>query len=329
MHGYVMRQCVIVLALLGGAQLTGAATPTGNVPSARVGIVTILQGRATVIRGLSQFDALEGVRLLPNDLVRTDESTFVRVEYADQTWIEAGPETLLQLNHPAQKKPSHRPALYLLAGWLKLECKSVPPGSGSVASKDIDVVDLSGPVVLRAMGADLAMFAEQGTARLINRGMRGATPMTLNVGEFLTVGQGKPASVQGRPGADFVAALPRAYLDTLPYRYSLFEARAATPQNQRVFSYADVEPWINAEAPVRRQFVVLWRRKAVEPAFRESLDRDLARHPEWDPVLHPEKYEISVPTPTDPPGRKPPAVLQPPPAYPNTPLRQATTSNGI
>src|SRR3981081_529921 len=31
MHGYAMRQCVIVLALLGGAQLTGAATPTGNV----------------------------------------------------------------------------------------------------------------------------------------------------------------------------------------------------------------------------------------------------------------------------------------------------------
>lgn len=325
MRGYVMRKCVIVLALLAGVQLASAATSTGNAPSAKqVAIVTILEGRATVIRGLSQFDALEGLRLLPNDLVRTDESTFVRVEYADQTWMELGPGTLLQLNHPAQKKLSNRPGLYLLTGWLKLECKSDPPAGRALAAKDMDVVDLSGAMVLRATDADLAIFAERGTARLLNRGMRGATPMTFNTGDFLIVGPGKPASVQGHPSAEFVAALPRAYLDTLPYRYSLFEARAATPQNQRAFSYADVEPWINAEAPVRRQFVALWRRKAVEPAFRESLDRDLARHPEWDPVLHPEKYEIDEPTPTGPPARKPPPVLQPPPESPNT---SAPTSN--
>jgi hypothetical protein len=327
MRGYVMRKCVIVLALLGGATVAGATTPTGNVPSARqVGIVTILEGRATVIRGLSQFDALEGVRLLPNDLVRTDESTFVRLEYADRTWMELGPQTLLQLNHPAQKKLSNRPGLYLLAGWLKLECKSDPPASRSLASKDLDVVDLSGAVVLRATGADLAIFAEQGTARLIDRAKRGATPMILNQGDFLMVGQGKPASVERRPSADFVASLPHAYLDTLPYRYSLFEASAATPQNQRAFSYADVEPWINAEGPVRRQFVGLWRRKAVEPAFRESLDRDLARHPEWDPVLHPEKYEISEPTPTGQPERKPPPVLQPAPESPNTPVPRSNSN---
>ena len=148
----------------------------------------------------------------------------------------------------------------------------------------------------------------------------------MNAGDFLRIGQGQPASVQARPTADFIAALPRAYRDTLPYRYSLFEARAVVPKEQRAFSYADVEPWINAEAPVRRQFVVLWRRKAFEPAFRESLDRDLAMHPEWDPVLHPENYEISAPTPTGPqtgpqtgpPGGKAPAGPQPPPESPRT-----------
>jgi hypothetical protein len=331
MCGYVMRKCVIVLALLGGAPLAGAATPTANVPSAKqVGIVTILEGRATVIRGLSQFDALQGVRLLPDDLVRTEESTFLRVEYADQTWMELGPETLLQLNHPAQKKRANRPGLYLLAGWLKLECKSDAAASRSLASKDMDLVDLSGVVVIRAVGGSHAIFEEHGTARWINRGMRGAAPITLNAGDFLRIGQGQPASVQARPAADFLAALPRAYLDTLPYRYSLFEARAVVPKDQRAISYADAEPWINAEAPVRRQFVVLWRRKALEPAFRESLDRDLAMHPEWDPVLHPEKYEISEPTQTGPqagpqtvprtgpPGGEAPSAPQPPPEPPHT-----------
>jgi hypothetical protein len=320
-RGNATLKCAIAVALLGAGQFAGAAAPTGNVPSAKqVGIITILQGRATVIRGLAQFDALEGVRLLPNDLVRTDESTFLRLEYADQTWLELGSQTLLQLQHPAQKKPSTQPGLYLLEGWLKLECRSNPSASCSLSSKDMDVADLAGTVILRATGADLAVFAEQGTARSRNRGMRGATPLNLNAGDFVTVSGGRPAIVQARPSPDFLAALPRAYLDTLPYRYSLFEARAATPPNQRAFSYADVEPWINAEGPVRRQFVVLWRRKAVEPAFRESLDRDLARHPEWDRTLHPEKYEISEPAPNAPPEPKTPPLLQPSPGSAQAPL---------
>ena len=318
-QSYIMFKWVIAVALIAGAQLAEAAKPTENVPSVRqAGIVTILEGRATAIRGLSQFDVLQGMRLLPDDLVRTDESTFLRVEYADQTWIELGPETVLQLNHPTQRKRANRPALYLLAGWVKLECKSDSAASRSLASKDMDLVDLSGAVVIRANAAGHAIFAEQGTARWINRGVRGAAPITLNAGEFLLVSQGQPSGVQARPAADFVAALPRAYLDTLPYRYSLFEARTVAPKDQRAFSYAEVEPWINAEPPVRRQFVVLWRRKAFEPAFREPLDRDLARHPEWDPVLHPENYEVKPPTQTGPPGAQTPAALQPPPAPPNT-----------
>jgi hypothetical protein len=312
-----MFKFMIAFGLIAGAQLAGAAKPTENLPLARqVGIVTILEGRATVIRGLSQFDAVQGVRLAPDDLVRTEESAFLRVEYADQTWIELGPETLLQLNHPAQKKRTTRPALYLLAGWVKLECKPGVAASRSLASKDMDLVDLSGAVVIRAIGGSQAIFAEQGTARWINRGVRGAAPITLSVGDFILVGQGQAGSVQARPTPEFIAALPRAYLDTLPYRYSLFEDRTVVPKEQRAFSYADVKPWINAEAPVRRQFVVLWRRKALDPAFRESLDQDLAMHPEWDPVLHPEKYEVKTPTPTGPPGGQAPAAVQPPPPPP-------------
>ena len=314
-----MFRCVVAFALLGGAPLAGAGKPTENVASAKqIGIVTILQGRATVIRALSEFDVAQGLRLLPDDLLRTEEGTFLRVEYEDQTWIELGPQTLLQLNHPAKRRRTNRAGLYLLEGWLKLECKSDAAGGCSLASKDMDLVDLSGAVVIRAIGGGLAVFAEQGTARGINRGMRGAASITLNAGDFLLVAPGRPASVHARPPADFVAALPRAYLDTLPYRYSLFEARAVLPKDPRAFSYAEVEPWINAEAPVRRQFVVLWRRKALEPAFRESLDRDLSMHPEWDPQLHPEKYEVITPTQTNPPGGKPPSALQTPPGSPNT-----------
>lgn len=305
MRGYARLKCVMAVALLGGAQLPCAAAPTAATPAGKqVGIVTILEGRATVIRGLSQFDAQEGVRLLPNDLVRTDANTFLRLEYVDKTYLELGPETQLQLQHPGLKKPSWRPGVYLLEGWLKLECHPDPGSTCSLTSRIMDVADLTGTLILRATGPDFAAFAEQGSARLSNRGIKGATT-NLGSGDFVSVSQGKLANVQKRATPEFLAALPRAYRDTLPIRYSIYEGRAATTPNQRAFSYADVEPWINAEAPVRRQFVVLWRRKAFEPGFREPLDRDLAMHPEWDRVLHPEKYEVIEPAPNVPPERKP------------------------
>jgi hypothetical protein len=76
--------------------------------------------------------------------------------------------------------------------------------------------------------------------------------------------------------------------------------------------------WLNAEPTVRRQFVVLWRRKADNEAFRAALDHDLSKHPEWDPVLHPEKYEppasATLNTPSTPPA--PPATAAPIPKNP-------------
>src|SRR5262245_8028448 len=105
MQGRLVFKCLIILALFGGAQLAGAATPKSNATAvARVGIVTILEGRTTVIRGLSQFEAAEGLRLLAGDLLRTQPKSLLRVEYPDGCSIEAGPDTQLQLFHPAERK---------------------------------------------------------------------------------------------------------------------------------------------------------------------------------------------------------------------------------
>ena len=40
----------------------------------------------------------------------------------------------------------------------------------------------------------------------------------------------------------------------------------------------------------RRQFIERWRVKAREGAFRSALVANLTHHPEWDPILFPEKY---------------------------------------
>jgi hypothetical protein len=282
--GDLVFKYVIVLALLASTPLAGAPT------NATAPIVTILDGRATVIRALSQFEAAEGLRLQADDLVRTEKDSFVRIEYEDQTSLELGPDTLVQLNHPLRKR-ANRPALYLLSGWLKLGSGTPDPAPrGALAAPGMDVTDLSGVLVVRLTDASHVVFDEHGTARWLDRSTRGAQPIALKAGDFLVSEPEMPPKLQGRPAEDFLQALPRPYRDTLPFRYDRFKTRAVAAKGQAAFTYADVERWLNTEPSERRQFVVLWRRMAANAAFRASLDRDLPMHPEWDPVLHPEKY---------------------------------------
>ena len=56
---------------------------------------------------------------------------------------------------------------------------------------------------------------------------------------------------------------------------------------------------------MRKLFVQRWRAKATEPAFRTALIANLNVHPEWDPVLYPEKY-LPKPAPPPPVARQEP-----------------------
>ena len=308
-----MFKCVIAIALVASVQAAASAAPTG--------VVTILAGRAIVIRALSQFDAAEGMRLMPDDLLRTDKDTFLRVEYEDRTSLELGPETRLQLNHPAARKKSNRPALYLLEGWLKVSpVNTNTSGKAALASVGMDIVDMSGVMVIHADSRTRSLFAEDGTARCLDRSAHGSSPVALKQGEFVIAIEDQPLKLQPRPSADFTAALPSQYRDTLPSRYDRFKDRAVPPKNIEAFTYTEVEPWIDAEPSVRRQFVGLWRRKADNAAFRASLDHELMRHPEWDPVLHPEKYQPNPPphaVPATGPSPTAAAAAAPDPTAPN------------
>jgi hypothetical protein len=275
---------MIALAMVAGAHAAGAVKWTA--------LVTIKQGGATVIRGVSQFGAIEGIRLLSNDLIRTDKDSFLRIEYEDETWIELGPETQLELGHPTEKR-ANRPSLYLLTGWMKLGCaKTENSAPKALASTAMDLSDLTGTLIIRTVDGAHMIFAEQGTARWIDLTPHANQTVALNRGDFLVTGESKAPLVESRPAPEFVSALPVAYRDSLPIRYALFATRNVVAKDQRAVAYADVEPWIDAEPSIRRQFVALWRRKAAQDAaFRASLDRNLSLHPEWGPVLHPENYE--------------------------------------
>jgi hypothetical protein len=284
----------IAAALLGSTPWAGAAEASG--------IATIVEGKAVVIRAMSKMDAAEGVRLRADDLVHTGQDTFMRIEYDDGASVDLGPDTLLQLNPPVRRK-SERPGLYLLSGWLKLiSGKSEARSAPSFGAPQFDLLDLSGAVIARVDAGSGAVFVEQGTARWVDRRGRSALPVTLNGGDFLTFQRDEAPLLQGRPARDFVSSLPRAFRDSLPSRVAKFRGHEVVARNQGGFSYSEVEPWVNAEASIRRQFVRLWRAKADDEAFRASLERSLSQHPEWGPVLYPELYEPKPPPQAVPSG---------------------------
>jgi len=269
----------IVLALLGHVAWALAGEPAG--------IATIVEGKAVVIRTLSTLEAVEGVRLLADDLVHTGKDAFLRIEYDDGTTVDVGAETRLQCNHPARRK-FEQPGMYLLSGWLKITSgKTEARHSPAFGSPRFDVLNIAGIVVVHAARGSGAVFVEQGTAGWGDRQVRGATAFTLKAGEFQSFREDEAPGMRERPAPDFVAAMPRLFRDALPRRFAKFRDSNVVAKSQGTFSYAEVEPWVDAEPAIRHQFVSLWRSMTKVDAFRASLERGLSLHPEWGPVLYP------------------------------------------
>src|SRR4029077_7613622 len=156
MGGVVYRSAIIasVIAVL----FVGLSAKAAE----SVGVVTILDGDATAIRGLSKFALGEGVRLSSNDLVGTGKGAFLRIEFTDGSIGDLGPATRVQVNRPTLRK-NDRPAFYLLSGWLKLSAGKLGAGSkASIASPQFDAVGLDGESVELVQGGTSSVFAEEG-----------------------------------------------------------------------------------------------------------------------------------------------------------------------
>jgi hypothetical protein len=135
-----------------------------------------------------------------------------------------------------------------------------------------------------------AAFAESGEVALQERRAgKAAGNITLKAGEFFARTGDAKAAVTARPTPAFIQLLPRAFLDTLPSRASLFKTREVEPKPLGEISFADAEAWIDAEG-FRSQFATRWKALAQNPAFRSGLIANLSAHPEWDRTLYPEKY---------------------------------------
>lgn len=256
------------------------------------GLITILEGEALIVRGANRVRAAEGVRLAAGDIVETGANTFAQIEFTDQSVLELGSGTRVLLGGSPKLKLER--TMFVLAGWLKLtNARKDPNARGwEFRSPLIEFGSLPPVVVIQVKPSEVSLFAERGELKLVER-MAGAAPGVVSVkqGQYYRRATGTRGALAPAAAAAFVSGMPRHFRDSLPLRADRFKDREVAPKPAPDFSYADVEGWLKSETQYfRRQFVERWRAKARDGAFRSALVANLSQHPEWDPILFPEKY---------------------------------------
>lgn len=270
----------------------------GNVRAAEpTGMLTILEGDALVYRGTGRMHAVEGLRLAPGDIIETGSAAFVQIELPTQAVVQFGPSTRAWLGGAATStRQKQERWLYVMEGWTKVT--GAPAQAAQTAAYELRTRPFwmtSNPgsvVVFKVLPAETALFVERGDARLTEHQASGnPIAVALKQGDhYLRKSSARGAVNPGGMQA-FVGDMPRGFRDSLPLRFERFRDADVKPKDAPAFSYADVEPWLKAEPWIRRPLMQRWRAKAKEPAFRAELIENLSSHPEWDPILFPEKYQ--------------------------------------
>lgn len=293
--------CLAALAGAGSLGLHAAGLAQAQAQAqARPPILSILDGKAQLLRGAQRLELAEGVRLARQDIIETGaDGRLVRIEFDDGLAISLGPDSRLLLEPTFVGERGRAARLYLLQGWIKLNLPQPPagakPATGGpawLATPAFDLPSATGSVVALLAEGKVQVFVETGTVSLQERdvGKPVGSPRSLRSGEFFSrVGSGK-SGLTPRPAPDFVQSLPRGFLDTLPSRAGRFQDREVVPKTQSELAYADVRHWLAAEPSLRRAGMPRWRPLTRQAAFRDALVANMAAHPEWDRVLFPEKY---------------------------------------
>ena len=277
---------VFCLILLLGLQTAAWAAPA-------LALATLVDGEAVLVRQTSRLTLTPGVRLAAFDLIETAASTtLVRLEFADGTVADLGPDTRAMMA-PSLAAGSRRrqAALYLLSGWVKLSASPAQPATtNALISAAFDLSGLSGNTVVLVQSRLSQIFVESGAATVteINAG-KSSSALPVKQGGYFSKGGSEKASLSARPPSVFLAEVPRAFLDPVPLRASAFKDRpepAAKPLGR--LAYAQAKPWLGAEMALRNTLVKLWQ-DSLDANLRTGLADNIQSHPEWRSVLFPDK----------------------------------------
>lgn len=257
--------------------------------AAEAGIYTIVDGDVRVLRETAWFRLVPGARARDGDIVDAiNEYSQVQLEWTGGGIMNLqGPALVHTGAVVAADNKSGAAELLVRRGWIKAAAgkRAMRLRLSNVTLDFVDAI-----VVARGDAEHSELFVESGSAKFVPVAARGkvATPLEAKSGEYLERVGDRTAVAQPRPPQAFVAALPRQFRDALPALAANFAEEPELVRGREI-TLAEAEPWL-APGASRRTFVRRFTPRLSDPAFRAGVNARITAYPEWDRVLHPEKY---------------------------------------
>lgn len=253
---------------------------------AAAGMVTLIEGDATVVHPKGSMAVVEALKLPAAALVQTGPNTkLLRVEWADGSSLDLGPSSqVMLLAERMSDRASKAPGIYILRGWAKLS-SALSATAPVLWTSFADLPPAAGVLVLQAQADRLSLFIESGGLQLLERGAK--TPTTLAAGQHYSRQGNARGTVQPRPPPDLFAQMPRAFRDTLPKRWPSLQERNVVAKPLPLPAYTELRDWLAADATFRRLLVTQFAAWAYEPGIRSALIIRTNEHREWAPLVLP------------------------------------------
>ena len=245
--------------------------------AADVGVVTIAEGSARVLRGTVWYMLAAGAPFQEGDLIDAGERTQVQVELASGGTLNVvGPAALFAVSIPLRNDKQEAPMEFAL----------------------VAVADAT--IVTRQEGKLFELFVESGSARVAEttRAGRDGAVHDAKSGEYWSREADKPFVTEKRAPAKFVAAMPRHLIDRLANLAARFKGKWTPLAVDREITLAEADPWLTG--PYRRAFARRLGGRLADPAFRKAVEANIAAYPDFDRILHPEKFPSAEAGPTAP-----------------------------
>jgi hypothetical protein len=263
------------------------------------GVVSIADGGPfTIIRQSAVYSGSKGVTLLAGDFIETEPGALLVIGLTGGSLLAIGPSSQVYL----LQRPEI-PTLVVLKGWVKADVRgSAAVPALRVIGTRLGLQSQQAVALMHAADDRDALFDEQGSGTLLLR-EAGATrtDKLTEPNQFCFRSEREGVVLQRRPSADFLAAMPIAFRDSLPEQTTAQSQRPLEARQVRDVTYADIQSLLAMPRDWRTGLVARFRGRLKDPAFFAAMDAHLTQFPEWVPILHP---------PPPPDEEEPPAAAQ-------------------
>jgi hypothetical protein len=201
--------------------------------------ITFAEGAPRLVRDKDIYRAGRGVVLRANDMLESGAGALQLG--AGSATIALGPVSKVFIRSGSE--------LVLLDGWLKLRADAQQPFT--VVANRLRLASAGATITVHVSADATELFAESGDVLVEEQGAGKARRSTKIPHEQFAVRAGAlPLRLAARPPAPFLAAMPPGFRDET---VALAAPAPVAPRFERAATFAELAPWLAAQASLRRQ----------------------------------------------------------------------------